>query len=393
MEKIYLLKCLGNLAAEGLAILLRPRQDSARKHPSPHEPPVAVKNILVIKIWGIGNIVLLLPIFKAIKAAYPNSKLSLLTLDSNKTLVQNSPLIDRVFLFKFTKNPLRITLDFLQILLAVKRTRPDLLINFEQCNRLSAAFSYLTGAKIRLGFSCQAPRQDGLYTAVIQNNPSLHVTENFSRLCLQSGIPVGKYEYLPPAGHPSLKNKVGGILRDNLLLDSRIVVFHVGSGINFIGKRWDPANFARLADGLIRLHGIKAVFTGTEDEAPLIKNVLTQMQMKKAALDLCGKLTLPELAEFLRHFYLFVSNDTGPLHIAVSLKMNTAGIYGPMNPVQYGSLNENHLSFYKALPCSPCLTDANNKTSFCKDTKCLNEITVEEVLEKVSEKFFYAPKE
>ena len=165
-----------------------------------------------------------------------------------------------------------------------------------------------------------------------------------------------------------------------------IVVLPIGSGENFKGKRWKDTNFARLADKLIEKHNLNIVYTGVQKERKLIENTI--LKMKHKALNLCGQFTLPELVEFLRCCYLFISNDTGPLHIAISLGINTVGLYGPMSPRQYGSLNHNSLSFYKPVGCNPCLTDLNYKTSLCKKSRCLEQITVQEVLEKISEKFF-----
>jgi heptosyltransferase-2 len=202
----------------------------------------------------------------------------------------------------------------------------------------------------------------------------------------KAGIYIDRYKYIPPYIDPTYKEKVKKILKEYGLGDKKIVVLHAGCGENFKGKRWGKENFAILADRLADTYDIDIVYTGVKNENELIADIASKMRHK--ALNLCDKFTLKELTEFLKYCLLFISNDTGPLHIAISVGINTVGLYGPMNPLQYGSLNNNSLSFYKPMRCSPCLTDLNNKTSFCKKSICLDKISPEEVFEKISTSFF-----
>ncbi|MFC1620738.1 glycosyltransferase family 9 protein [Candidatus Omnitrophota bacterium] len=376
MAKIHHVKHIGNLIAGIFSFFI--------KSPSQKNKISSIKKILIIKIWGVGNIVLLIPILKKIREQHKNSEIYFLTLDSNKGLLENTPYITKVIYLRFTTNIFRICYDFFRSLSCIRKLNIDLLLNFEQCNRISAIFSSLTKAKTSIGF--ELPGYVSLYTNTVKNNPCLHVSKNFVNLANAGGISIDKYEYIPFATKASSKKNVEEILKERSINNTTIVALHIGSGLNFTGKRWNNINFARLADELIQRYSVAIAYTGTENERKLIEDTLSIMKHK--ASNLCGKFTLDELVEFLSRCHIFISNDTGPLHIAISLRINTVGLYGPMNPAQYGSLNKNSLSFYKPTGCSPCLTDLNNKTSFCNDRKCLDSITPEEILKEISDRFF-----
>ncbi|MBL7071039.1 MAG: glycosyltransferase family 9 protein [Candidatus Omnitrophica bacterium] len=385
MNKLYNVKYTGNAAANLLSVPLQVhRRATKRFRRIPRAHPV--KKILAMKMWGIGNLTILLPILKRIREQYAEADIYFLTLDSNKGLLESSLPGVKILYVKLTTNVFRIAMDFFKYIVIFSRLKLDLLLNFEQCNRLSIIFSYMMGAKRRVGFEIAKCGYNSLYTDTVKNDPGLHVSRNFTRLARRAGIDINGYRYMAPEPEQHSRENAKNILRRFGLEDKTIVALHAGSGENFTGKRWKNSNFACLADGLIERYGVTIVYTGTEKEDELIEN--TRAKMKYKAHNLCGYFTLQELTVFLQRCHLFISNDTGPLHIAISLGINTVGLYGPMDPGQYGSLNDRSLSFYKPMECSPCLTDLNNKTSLCERSECLDNITYEEVMEKVSDKFF-----
>ncbi|MBN1871233.1 MAG: glycosyltransferase family 9 protein [Candidatus Omnitrophica bacterium] len=348
--------------------------------------PSGVKRILLIKFWGIGNITTLLPVIKEISLRYSDSEVYFLTLDSNKGLLDNSPYVSKVLYLPLTTHIGKIAVETLRHLFIIRRLNIDLLINFEQCNKMSVIFCYLTGSRGRVGFSLPSRNYNSLYTASIYNDPTLHVSRNFINLARVAGVAIDKYIYVPPYIEKESMEKAENVVSRYSLGNKRFAVFHIGSGENFIGKRWHHYNFSRLADYLIYRFDINVVYTGKGKERGIIESALSAMRLK--ALNFCDYFTIQEFIAFVKKSYLFVGNDSGPLHIAAAMGVNTVGIYGPMNPVQYGSLAENSLSLYKPIGCNPCLTDLNNKTSLCSRSRCLDMITAEEIIEKVSEKFF-----
>jgi len=73
-----------------------------------------------------------------------------------------------------------------------------------------------------------------------------------------------------------------------------------------------------------------------------------------------------------------VCSDTGPVHMAAALRVPAVAFYGPNDPRLYGPVGALHAILYKGLPCSPCITNFNDKTTRCPHGNCIQTITVEE---------------
>jgi len=142
--------------------------------------------------------------------------------------------------------------------------------------------------------------------------------------------------------------------------------------------------FAALADRLVRRERATVVFSGVRSEAPLTAEVIGRMEDPSRAIDAAGKLSVLGLAALIERCALVVTNDTAPVHVASSLAVPVFAFYGPNTPRLYGPLSRGSHAFFRALPCSPCLTNMNYKTSHCRMPVCIRDIGVDEVAERVT---------
>jgi heptosyltransferase-2 len=108
------------------------------------------------------------------------------------------------------------------------------------------------------------------------------------------------------------------------------------------------------------------------------------MKESAGALDAAGKVSVLGLAALIERCALIVTNDTAPVHVASSLGVPVFAFYGPNTPRLYGPLSRGSYAFFRALPCSPCLTNLNYKTSHCRMPVCIRDIGVDEVAERVT---------
>jgi ADP-heptose:LPS heptosyltransferase len=154
---------------------------------------------------------------------------------------------------------------------------------------------------------------------------------------------------------------------------------HPGSGDNFLGRRWAPENFARLADHLLEMHGGTVVVTGSGGEKALVEDVVARIRRRDRVLAAAGRLSVRGLAALCARAAVVVSNDTALVHLGSALGRPVLGIYGPNTPVLYGPLSRGSVAFYHRTPCSPCLTNFNYKSSFCRMPVCIRGVHVEEV--------------
>lgn len=142
-------------------------------------------------------------------------------------------------------------------------------------------------------------------------------------------------------------------------------------------RRWPLEHFAALADELVRTFDAEVLLTGSPDEKAMVCGVLERMEMR--ALDLAGKTSLGGLAALMSKLALFVSNDTGPAHLAIAVDCPSVTIFGPADPQRWAPLDrERHPIVRYAVPCSPC---GHWKCPI--DHRCLRWLGPEVVLETV----------
>jgi ADP-heptose:LPS heptosyltransferase len=151
-------------------------------------------------------------------------------------------------------------------------------------------------------------------------------------------------------------------------------VVGIHPGARAPSKRWPPEHFAALADELVRRYGASIVITGSASEKESAREVLRCMDA--GALDLTGRTSLGALAAVVSCFDLFVSNDSGPAHVAYAVGTASITLFGPVDPRRWGPLQgKQHLVAQHAVPCSPC-----GCWECPIDHRCLRQLRSEQVL-------------
>jgi ADP-heptose:LPS heptosyltransferase len=140
-------------------------------------------------------------------------------------------------------------------------------------------------------------------------------------------------------------------------------------------RRWPAAHFASLADELVRRYNAQILLTGAPNESETISKVIACMRTQP--VNLAGKTSLGGLAALIRQLDLFISNDTGPAHLAYALDTPSITIFGPADYRRWAPLQPfRHLIVRHPVPCSPC---TYWECPFI-DHPCLNQITSAQVM-------------
>jgi heptosyltransferase-3 len=349
---------------------LRALEDALGRYPS--RGPI--RRMAVVKFWGAGNAALLLPVLAALRRSYPAASLTAVTMPGNAPLFRG--VADRVLAVRM--RPLHACLlDLARAAAALRAEGVDLAIDFEQYVRTSQILLYVSGARQIVAFESREFPRAVLADVRVPLKDERHAAESFLDLARAAG--VRERRYLP--GGLAVDPLAAERVRKRLLAlgpPSRpLVVLHPGSGDNFPGRRWPTRRFGLLARRLVDEAGAVVAVTGTRDERGLAREVVEASERRVE--DLAGALDLLELVALLARASLLVSNDTGPVHLASALGVPVLGLYGPNTPRLYGPLSAGSVAFYDPPPCSPCITNANYKTSRCRNPVCIDAIPLEAV--------------
>ncbi len=348
---------------------------------SPHGPSPAGK-ILLIRLDHIGDLLMTTPAIHALKQSFPQSTLSMLVSPASLPVIAANPEIDAAFTFKVPwydggraqRFPFRA---YLRLIRQLRRERFDAVIDFRGDVRILWLFSFFSRARERVGFSGLGG--EFLLTRSCPYDEARHFAAMSLALvnCLAGRpAPADSRCFMPTsAGDAADVDRILAGL--GLYANDRIVGIHPTAIPHWRLKRWPPERFAALADALARLEGAKIIFTGGMDDAPELQRITAAM--KESAYVLAGKTSIPQLAALIKRCRLYISNDTGPMHIAAAVRTPLVAIFGPTDPGRSGPCGdpESVRVISRDMPCrKPCFVQT------CPiQHECMNGISLDSVLQ------------
>ncbi len=352
--------------------------------------------ILVVLLSEAGSMVCAQPMLRAIKARYPRATLHTMVLEKNRSFVEILDLIAPERILTVSDRSLgTFILDSLRAIRRMRAARIDTVIDCELFSRVSAIYSYLSGADVRVGFHRHT--QEGLYRGSFINRPVLynpyrHIAAQFLTLAAaidRDSTPAGKRQSIPerPAILPiefdaqTVGTASERLYRDFPALRKRpLVLIYAGAGPLPV-RAWPASHFQALASALVR-EGYAVGVLGLESDHSLNEGIVERCG-SPACVNLAGyTASIRDLVLLFHSAALLVSNDGGPVHFAALTSMPVLALFGPETPVLYGPLSPHAQCLFRRLPCSPCLSAYNHRLTPCNgDNQCLKQISVTEVLE------------
>lgn len=355
-----------------------------------------MNKFLIINPFGIGDVLFTTPVIRALKENYPDSFIGYWCNERVRDLLKNDLKIDKIFALSrgdikriYKKNPLKCFFTSLNLLKEIKKEKFNVSLDFSLDSRYGL-WSKLSGIKKRIGFDYKNRGRFLTERIELKGYSTRHAIEYYADLLRFISIELRNKALeliVSKENKARAKEKLAefGVAPSNLVLG-----IAMGGGASWgrdaAYKQWPAKNFARLAEKLIKDLGAIIVLLGSADEKPLANIVGTIFPRNEDnhVIDLTGKVSLEELAAIMKELKLLVCNDGGPLHMAVALGVKTVSIFGPVDERVYGPypLSSDHVVIKKDLECRPCYR--NFRFSGCSnDRKCLEDITVDEVYEKV----------
>jgi ADP-heptose:LPS heptosyltransferase len=266
--------------------------------------------------------------------------------------------------------------------------------------RISTLLSYLSGAKIRIGyhrFHNEGLYRGGLITHKVEYNPHIHMAYNLLNLLYACGSPpqelplpkrpVTEDDLLLPRYAASEDEKKGvraklAMERESESGQNTIILLNPNASDLIPLRKWPLDNYIQLARKLLENPQIEIVLTGTAAEKAKAEAIRKTLASPRC-LNLAGKTTFTELMSLYCLADILVTNDSGPVHFSSLTDIHTVALFGPETPKLYGPLDKNHLILYSDYSCSPCVSAFNHRKSPCHNNLCLQAITVEDVFNQI----------
>lgn len=328
--------------------------------------------ILLIELAGIGDVVLSSPAIRNLRTCYADSSIYFLTYPGPAQIVKNSPYLDEVFIIK--KGAGRFFSNF-RVLNKLRSLTIDIAVNLYLHHTLRGVVNMATLMKIirpRKTFGRNTDGKGFFYDIKIDDsmNSTRHDAEYKLDLIKALGCNI-KDKQLEIWPEDSAKIEVEGLLEKNSVSASDFLI-GINPGATRLSHRWDWENFAKVGEVLAGKYKAKIVITGSRNEKELAEKILHKIS--DSVIDTTGN-SLAQLTAVIKRCSLYITNDTGPMHIANALRIPLVAIMGPgimkTSPYQ----KENCIILRKDVECWPCYKFR------CKDMKCLNLVTVNEVIE------------
>jgi ADP-heptose:LPS heptosyltransferase len=363
-------------------------------------PITAPKKILLIKLFGMGSIVLAMPAIRALKRKYPDTVLYFLTFAGNEQILTLSDMIPEKRIYTVRMDSyLTILADTMRCLFLLWRENIDVSVDMEFFSRFTAIFSFFTRSRHRIGFygfHIEGLKRGNFMDFQINYNHTLHTSRLFMTLLRPFGMTEEDYDPELPgvAPTPHFRETINQLIsRENAScrpgeIEQWLVINPNTSDLVTL-RKWPADNFAAMASRLLQRHpSLGIIFIGSHGERAFTEslcNRFTESDETYRVVNLAGLTSLRTLLDVFHFGDLLVTNDSGPAHLASLTEIPSIVLFGPETPDLYAPLGGRARCIYLGLDCQPCITVYNGKRSHCRSNVCLQRITPASVVEMAEE--------
>lgn len=366
-------------------LVLRPLRGLLRRRGREGTGP---QRVLAIKFWGLGSLQLMTPAIRTLRRRHPGARLELLTLASNEAQARGLGVFDHVHTLDVARGWGGLVLGIVDLVRRLRRRRFDAAFDFEFFTRFSAVVSVLSGAPRSHGFVATGIHRDRLHTDGAHYQRTWHVARNFRALAGgEDGTEVAPGEVQPFRVTAADRAEVAAQLFTHGMGQRPLVVLNPNAGALSLERRWPAERFGQVALRLIEEDGLAVVLIGSAAERARTREVAAWAggAAPGRLADLAGELSLGAVAALFESAAAFLTNDSGPMHLAAALGTPTVALFGPETPTLYRPLGPRVRVLYRPPACSPCINVHENKLADCVHGRalCLTEIGVGEVLQSL----------
>jgi heptosyltransferase-2 len=337
-------------------------------------------HLLIIKLWAVGDSVNSLPMIHVLRKLYPAATIDVCARAANAKVYEGQPFIDTIILFEL--------FNISSIMRMFKKY--DFVIDTEPFLNISALLAWYMG-KTRIGFAGKTRSMFYQYRAIFRKDQ--HIVKTYFDMISSLDSRTSQYipESLIPLAYSKKANReVDSILSKNhISRHATLIGFCASVGAEVKEREWPKEKFRLLAKKIIRHKNTSIILVGLKDDWAMneyIKDGDSQI------INLSGQLSLEGLFFITEKLEIFVSNDTGPMHIAAAQGTKTIGLFGPNTPKIWSPYGKNrngsnNVAIFHPKKGCPFLDNTSHTLvpkHLTKDQRtCMDAITVDEVYAEI----------
>ena len=318
------------------------------------------KHFLIVSTTGLGDTLWGTPAIRELKTSYPQAKISLLTSSLGKEVLKNNPHIDAFYVVSDS------LLSFFGPLRSLRKEQISAALIFHTSQRFALPLCTLCSIPTIIGTRGLNKGLDSLLTHTMEPKRQ-HEVERRLSMVREAGATISNRSL---EMHWTQED-------EKRLIDSQLPLVGIHPGAKDRFKQYPPDYFVRLGRELMQRFGCRIVITGGPQEKDLVETIRSRIE---GAIPLAGGLSISELAAQIQRFSLFVTNDTGPMHLAFAVDTPTVALFCPTDPALCGPYHAKRVKVLsKPRTCTPCLKKK------CQDPFCLRQIPLHSIINAAEE--------
>ncbi|HZM03721.1 MAG TPA: glycosyltransferase family 9 protein [Candidatus Saccharimonadales bacterium] len=358
--------------------------------------PVSVRSILFVKLAEQGSTVLAIDALVRAVEMVGRENVYFIAFAENRFILDLLELIPEENVITLSsKSVSELVSSSWEAMGRMRKLKLDAAIDMEFFARGSAALTFLSGARARVGFHSffsDGPYRGDLMTHRLLYNPHLHTSAMFQVLveslaCDPARLPT--LDFLPPSSGKAAFSFAArpdeiAPVRAWLPAGQPLLLLNPNASDLLPLRQWPNVRYVDLARRLLaEFPEVCIGFTGAPGEAQEIERLAREVN-SPSCFSLAGKTTLRQLMVLYTLAEILVTNDSGPAHFASLTPVHVITLFGPETPALFAARTSRNVAIWRGIACSPCVSAYNNRQSPCRDNVCMQQITVEQVFAEAS---------
>ncbi len=335
--------------------------------------PQKVNRILVVEMLQLGDLLVAMPVFKALKEKYKKAQIDVLINPTTQLLLQGNKYVDEIILYT-TWN---------EVLDKIKKQQYDLGIILHPGSLKISSLLLFGSVKYRVGATKVGMFSGKGFFLNKKVTPKLqwqHKIEDNLDVIRAINIHLKEKPKIEIAIDPKADEIAMQFLK---YWKGKKIIIHTAS--KNLSNRWIPERFARLADALIAKYKATIFFTGAKEDYHDVEYIRQHIRQKKNTHNLAGRTTLPQLVSLANRVGLVITVDTSMTHITSATKTPLVVLFGRDIPKCWGPSSKNSRYIWKEKEA--CVGCRRTYCVYRKNYECMRSIYESDILEKVAEIF------